>query len=431
MVLVSVIVPTYNRTFMLKQAIQSIQHQTFNDFEIIVVDDGSTEDIRAVTAEFGEKVRYERLERGGVSRARNHGIRVAQGRFVAFLDSDDLFLPVKLQKQVALLEQHRELGMVYSAYISVDENLNPLKQLPAPEYADGYTAMLTACTIATPTVMVRRDVFERVGVFDETMHLAEDIDLWCRISRFFPIAPIHEPLTKVRLHSSGTPRHPEAVLNAYVYLLGKAFRADPSITWSERRRMLARVHYICAAELLAGVDLNSSDQNRYKPYLYYHLKAARYYPFSRLGFNILWSHYTRFPRRMVQAITNRFVQMMPCRVMQNITNRFVEMMPHSLAEIKAKALYSLAMLYFKPIRAWLKFQHRDYVYKTFGHNNLFVLLGNSKKPIPDAYVQCILDKIPIEAVRNRALKALTQEDLESLSGWIIENIPHDYKQRLK
>ena len=293
MVLVSVIIPTYNRATLLDEAIRSVLTQTFSDYEIIVVDDGSSEDIQSVVSKHNDlRLRYEALPRGGVSKARNHGIQVAQGKYVAFLDSDDLFLPEKLQKQVALFEQRPDAGMIYSAYTTINEQVEPQREQPAPSYAN-YRQMLVACTIATPTVMVRRDILAKVGGFDESMHLAEDIDLWCRIFRFYPILPMQESLTYVRLHDGGTPRDPEAILTAYMYMLIKTFNADRSIPWLDKRRILARIHYITAADIYSRIDPNSKDPNKYHTYTYYYVKAARYYPFSRMGARILWEHYTR------------------------------------------------------------------------------------------------------------------------------------------
>jgi glycosyltransferase involved in cell wall biosynthesis len=302
MVSVSVIIPTYNRADLLEQAIRSVLAQTCTDYEIIVVDDGSTDDIQHVVMCVNDaRVRYERLPHGGVSKARNHGIRTARGQYIAFLDSDDAFMPDKLQKQLAFFEQHPDVGMIYTGYTSVDEDLKMLREHPAPLYTD-YRPMLTSCTIATPTVMVRRDVFERVGMFDETMHLAEDIDLWCRIFRLYPILPLHQSLTRVRLHKRSTPRDPEAVVNAYMHLLVKAFRADPKgIPRLERRRMLARIHYLCAHDVLAQVDPHSADPRKYQTYWYYYVKAARYYPFSRMALSVFWRYHTRGIRAVAKT----------------------------------------------------------------------------------------------------------------------------------
>ncbi len=304
MVTVSVVIPTYNRASLLGEAIKSVLDQTYSDYEIIVVDDGSTDNTRDIVNQFKvENLRYFYQEKKGVSVARNRGIHEARGQYIAFLDSDDLFLPEKLKLQIDLFEKTPELGMVYGAYTSVDEKENEISIHPARAYPGGYKEMLTSCTVATPTVMVKRVVLEQVGAFDEVMSLAEDVDLWCRIFRYHPIDMIETPVSKVRIHSGGTPRDPEAVLNAYMYLLVKAFRADQSLSWPFKRRTLARIHYLCAADIYSRIDPKSDHPNKYHTYFYYYTKAARYWPFSRLGMSILWRHYTRHPRALMKLLT--------------------------------------------------------------------------------------------------------------------------------
>lgn len=291
MVTVSVIIPTYNRADLISDAIDSVLNQTYSDYEIIVVDDASTDNTAEVVNRYGDRVHYEVHAHSGASGTRNHGLRAAHGRYIAFLDSDDLFFSTKLEKQIALFEQHPELGMVYSSYTSANLEKKPLDEHPAGVYKNGYQELLTGCTIATPTVMVRRDVIDQIGMFDEELLIADDIDLWSRIFRYYPIEPIHESLALVRLHEGSMGRDPEWILNSYMHLLLKAFRADPSISWFTRRRMLARMHYICAAEVRARVDPKSTDPNKYATWEFYFVKAARYYPFSRLGMTVLRDYY--------------------------------------------------------------------------------------------------------------------------------------------
>ena len=126
---VSVVIPTYNRALMVKEAIQSVLDQTYSDFEIIVVDDGSTDDTREVVTAFADKVRYVFQENSGRSNARNRAIHMARGRYIAFLDSDDLYMPHKLDMQVACMEKVPEFGMVYSTAVCIDEQGNDLTRI--------------------------------------------------------------------------------------------------------------------------------------------------------------------------------------------------------------------------------------------------------------------------------------------------------------
>lgn len=372
---VSVIIPTRDRSKLLRQAIESVLTQTYSDYEIIVVDDGSSENIAAVAGSYDNRVRYERLPSGGVSKARNHGIRCAKGRYVAFLDSDDLFAPDKLQRQVAWLERHPEIGMTYSGYRSVNEALEPIAEHQAVVYSDS-KSMLTTCTIATPTVMVRHEVFEQVGYFDESMHLAEDIDLWTRIFRLYPIAPIPELLTLVRIHSHSTPRDPEAVLNAYIHLLTKAFRADPTIGFLERRRLLARVHYLCAAEVLALVDHQSSDPNKYQTYNYYFVKATRYFPFSRSGLKTLVRHYSVGGRRLMRRLLRRN---QPYPSDWTFVDKF------TVADWHA-------------ITGWLKKNQPEYVFELLLRGDMLLVTRDREREIPVDWVCTLLERLPNDQV---------------------------------
>ena len=290
---VSVIIPTYNRAELLRQAINSVFAQTVDNYEIIVVDDGSTDHTASVIQSYADsRLRYVTRAHGGVSAARNYGIEMARGRYVAFLDSDDLFLPGKLEIQTQLMEAHADAGMVYSAYNSVDADGSFLATHPAPRYPS-YREMLLACTIATPTVLARREALEAAGGFDTAMHLAEDIDLWCRITRRYSVLAVDEPLTLVRLHSQGTTRAPEEILAAYRYMYGKAFQADPSLSRTYKRRAMARIHYTCAAELLLQTGSQAGSPENEAAIDNYFYTGALYWPFSRTALAIFRSRLKR------------------------------------------------------------------------------------------------------------------------------------------
>lgn len=244
---VSVIIPTYNRAEMVAEAIRSVLAQTYTDYEVIVVDDGSTDDTRRVVTSFGSPVRYVSQENKGRSVARNRGIELAAGRYIAFLDSDDLFLPTKLATQVRCLEQHPEAGLAYSSALTIDEHGNELPMIYRATLSGLiYEPLLfkapVACPIATPTVMVRAAALAEVGGFDERMEMAEDIDLWRRIVRRWPVVGIEAPLSVVRQHSGNQVRDPAEIFRALESYLANAFRDDPSLNQAARRRGAAWVY---------------------------------------------------------------------------------------------------------------------------------------------------------------------------------------------
>lgn len=198
---VSVVIPAYNSSAMVKEAIASVLAQTYDDFEIIVVDDGSTDDTESVVRSFGDRVLYLKQENQGAGAARNSGIHASGGEYVAFLDSDDLWSPEKLSEQIPVLERDSELGLVYSdwAVVSQDGPVEDsyLRKLPA---ASGYVFdQLVQCGfILTSGVLLRRACLNDVGGFDNSLSIAQDYDLWLRICYRWKVALVNRPLVTKR-----------------------------------------------------------------------------------------------------------------------------------------------------------------------------------------------------------------------------------------
>jgi glycosyltransferase involved in cell wall biosynthesis len=206
---VSVVIPAYNSAQYLGEAVQSIFDQTFDNYEIIVVDDGSTDNTRELVESYGGRIRYVRQENGGASKARNRGIAEARGTYIAFLDADDCWEPEKLEKQINILESNPNLGMVFTDAVGFDEN-GPLPRMGRKKslLLDGDVAcnIFMYSGVGTPSVMVPKKVFDKVGVFDEQLFLAEDDNMWIRIAAEYPVELIDEPLVKVRDHANRTTR---------------------------------------------------------------------------------------------------------------------------------------------------------------------------------------------------------------------------------
>lgn len=196
---VSVIVPTYNRAHLLPRAIDSALAQTFESFEVLVVDDGSTDGTHELLAGYDDRrVRYLRQPHNqGVSAARNRGLRESRGEFLAFLDSDDEWLPHKLAVQIERLrESPPDVGLVYGAVENHDEH--GLRDVDVPAHrGDVFEDLLTVNVIhGTSSVVLRRHVVATVGFFDEAIPAIEDYDYWLRISRFFRIDFIETPVSR-------------------------------------------------------------------------------------------------------------------------------------------------------------------------------------------------------------------------------------------
>lgn len=257
---VSVIIPTYNSAAFLQETIESVLGQTYSDFEIIVVDDGSTDETERVMQSFGTRVSYVKQENKGVSAARNQGIKLARARYVAFLDSDDLWVPQKLAEQVPLLDEDPEIGLVYSDWAVVTEHgvAEPSFHSTRPG-ASGYVfnELVRTGFILTSGTVVRRSCLDEVGDFDESLSVAEDYDLWLRICYRWKVAVVNKALvTKRSWDGSLSSDLPKTALGR-IALFKKALRDIPNMTARSRRlvrRQLALsywdVGYDCFDRLL-------------------------------------------------------------------------------------------------------------------------------------------------------------------------------------
>ncbi|MBM4262087.1 MAG: glycosyltransferase [Deltaproteobacteria bacterium] len=193
--LVSVIIPTYNRWPWVGEAIDSVLRQTFADFELIVVDDGSTDETESRLAHYGTRVQVISQVKGGVSSARNRGVRASRGKYLAFLDSDDIWLPRKLEQQIAFMESHREYNICQTEEIWMRDGVrvNP-RNIHRKPSGDIFRASLDLCLVSPSAAMLTRELFDRVGGFDENLPVCEDYDLWLRIAVDQEVGLLPEPL---------------------------------------------------------------------------------------------------------------------------------------------------------------------------------------------------------------------------------------------
>jgi len=198
-VTVSIVIPAYNAAWCVARAVDSVLAQCFRDYELIVVNDGSSDNTAEVLSAYGDKLRVVDKPNGGLSSARNAGIKAARGRYVAFLDADDRWLPEKLNKQVALMTARPELTFCSTAALLEDPDGMPLGEwrcgnssISALESIFSANAHVAGSGSA---VMVRMDALGKVGVFDEHLRSLEDIDMWMRLSAIGDYACIEEHLT--------------------------------------------------------------------------------------------------------------------------------------------------------------------------------------------------------------------------------------------
>src|SRR6266852_742264 len=216
---VSVVVATYNYGRFLAGALDSALGQTIRDLEVIVVDDGSTDDTAEVMTPYlrDQRVRYERTNHVGQPAAKNLGIQSARARLIAFLDADDLWLPEKLAKQLALLEADPTLGVIYSRRLLIDEQGMALEyEQPVLHRGRVLNAMFRTNFVCFSSALVHRRVFKHIGLFDESLKLAIDYDLWLRAATWYGFDYVDEPLVKYRTgHANLSQRTEERLMAVY------------------------------------------------------------------------------------------------------------------------------------------------------------------------------------------------------------------------
>ena len=240
--LVSVIIPVYNAEQFVAQAIQSALAQTYRSYEIIVIDDGSTDKTKSALETFGDKIHCLYQENKGPSAARNAGMRIARGKYICFLDADDLWTPEKLEVQVSFMEKNDDIALVFSDHEDFNEDgiilssflgekqktfgLFPIKVGPI---GNAFGKLVLENFISTPTVMFRKFCLEKVGLFDEEIRSVEDRDLWLRISAMFTIACIPKIFCKRRVHKTNISTLREISLRGKIRVLEKNWKLFPHL----------------------------------------------------------------------------------------------------------------------------------------------------------------------------------------------------------
>jgi glycosyltransferase involved in cell wall biosynthesis len=241
---VSVVIPTYNNASVVKEAIQSVLEQTLSDYEIIVVDDGSTDNTREVVSSFSDKrIRYVYQENHGRSSARNHAISIAQGRYIAFLDSDDLFLPTKLEKQVTYMEKNPGVLLSHTSYLRVNAQGEYIEKVKSGTFSGRvYPEIVRGCPIATPTVMIQRRALGGNLRFEENILIGEDVILWTQLARKSIILGIDEPLAKVRIRGNNAALDPRQQIIGLMNMIEYTIRWSPDFSFIVRRRLLSDIY---------------------------------------------------------------------------------------------------------------------------------------------------------------------------------------------
>jgi len=283
MPIVSVIIPTHNRNRFLRSAIESVLNQTFQAFEIIVVDDASSEDVQGIVEGFHDiriKCIHHEINKGEAG-ARNTGIMHAEAKYIAFLDDDDTWLPEKLKSQLDVLENSTlKVGGIYSGYIAKDcaDPRKSFTKIPIKR-GDIYKDLLVQNSIGTPsTVVVRRTCIETAGLFDENIFYGVDHDFYLRIAKNFHFECIAEPLVNYSIHENRLSSNPEIVAKG-LEAMSLKYQGELGELYRKRRK------YLGLGYLSVGVGFcYKGDKTKGIEAI---MKSIRLYPFEpRAYFNL-------------------------------------------------------------------------------------------------------------------------------------------------
>nr|WP_228519816.1 glycosyltransferase [Methylophilus sp. QUAN] len=255
--LVSIIIPTYNRAEFIGEAIVSVLSQTYSNIELIVIDDGSTDNTQLIVSKITDKrLTYIKQNNRGRSNARNHALSLASGKYITFLDSDDLYLPNKIELQVSYLKNHPGVGMIYTSAHCI----NTYGRLLDHKYIASVSGLIyqsiaffTPVTITLPTVMTYKSVLDQVGGFDEDMDRFEDTDMWRRISKRYRIDAMPDFTCLLRTHEDNSlqSQDPHKISSALDYYANKISTEDTEVDLTVRNKGLSGLYTYYAYAFLS------------------------------------------------------------------------------------------------------------------------------------------------------------------------------------
>jgi len=257
---VTVVVPCYNAASFVSRALDSVLAQTHKDLRFCAVDDGSKDETANILLRYSNYGLTVCQEHAGQAAARNHGIRISTAPYIAFLDADDYWLPTKLERQIAFLKQYPRVGLVCSDCATIKDG-NPagsyFGSTAVPPTGKLFARLVRECFIFTPTVVVRRECLEEVGLFNESLAVSEDFNLWLRIAARWEIAVIPEVLAVRETRAGGLSlaTRPEIYLESGIVALENVQSVCQGLSPDESRalrREITERHYIYGSYLLAN-----------------------------------------------------------------------------------------------------------------------------------------------------------------------------------
>lgn len=249
MATVGVIIPAFNAARTLPIALESVASQTFDDWQILLVDDGSTDNTAQVVApfleRFGPRIEYIKQENRGLPAARNAAIRASTTEFLALLDADDVWLPCRLEESVKILRERPQAGLAYGGIVSIDLEGRPTGTFEGnTQYAEGRIApqiYMRKVALPCPTLTFRRSCIQQVGLFDETMRATEDRDLCLRIALRYEVAFVPRVIACYRVSPNSMTADPQRMFQAQMHFIEKNYGA-PGCGWGARRVALSQCY---------------------------------------------------------------------------------------------------------------------------------------------------------------------------------------------
>lgn len=298
---VSVILPCYNGARWISRAIKSILVQTYDNFELVIIDDGSTDSSKEIFAPYlcDGRVRYIYQENRGFSGAINRGIKESKGDLIGFIGQDDIWIPNKLELQIKYFSKRRDIDLVYSNYYSIDseERIIGVVKAMVPDFSSKQeliTQLFLNNFIGFETVMVRRKCFDEVGFLDERMMAFSDHDMWLRIAGSFNIGYLDLPLVKKRDSEFQLSKaRAETALRDEFLIAKKAIEHCPFLKRVERKKF-ASLYYALGIALLQKGDYQKAKKEFIKVIMYqpWALKTVAVY-FAPTLYNHILNHYKR------------------------------------------------------------------------------------------------------------------------------------------
>jgi len=285
---VSVIIPAYNKAELTIKTVESVLKQTYKDIEIIVVNDGSTDDTEKKLTQFGDSIVYIYKENGGACSARNLGIKKSSGSYIALIDCDDIFYPDKILKSVQYLENNTNVGCVQTAVNLIDDHDNVVGSIQLPEKkVAGWIAEQLFLTnlVNSQTLLIRKECFDKVGLFDESIFIPADWDMWLRLSEQYEFGYIDVPLSGYRVTENYTISHLQSYLKDQFHVSEKAIkRGKIPITERLKNKRHANVFYSVGKLYGARGEIHNSREFFKKAirFDYSNVKAIFHYLLAKL-----------------------------------------------------------------------------------------------------------------------------------------------------